>query len=173
MFRLGIGTVTVTAMEKYAVGDPVSDLPLTMTDGKSAKLSDFRGKYLLLDILKPSDMALTPFAAVNADYGKDSRLVMLTILPPAFGFGQTPVKTDKNPGLHAAVVPGNGSLMILDRSFDGSIWLIGPDGKVAAEDLSGDGVRAAVASALGAPQPQVETTATQPGVPGTQPSTAP
>ena len=50
---------------------------------------------------------------------------------------------------------------------------IGPDGKVVAEDLSGDGIRAAVASALGAPQPEAETPATQPGVPGTQPSTTP
>ena len=30
-----------------------------------------------------------------------------------------------------------------------SIWLIGPDGKVIARDLRGDGIKSAVAAALG------------------------
>jgi hypothetical protein len=158
---LQVGPINVASLGKYKVGDAAYDLQLRTSDGKDAKFSDYRGKFLLVDFFGPMEASAAPLKAVGADYGQDSRLVMLTILPQMFGVGQTPSKSSNNPGLDA-VVSNQIGWMVINRNFNNNIWLIGPDGTVVAESLRGDGIRAAVVVALGPPQ-----------IPATQPTTAP
>ena len=160
---LQVDPVEVTPLGKYKVGDAVADLKLRTSDGKDVKLSDFRGKYLLVDFPGPMDRTGSPIQAVGGEYGQDSRLAFLTINPQMFGQGQTPSKLSKNPGPDAVVAGNNVGWMVINRNFGSGVWLIGPDGKVVAEELSGDGIRAAVFGALGAAQ----IPATQPAVQAT------
>src|SRR5208282_3594206 len=63
---LQIDPIYATALQKYNVGDLISDVPLRTVDGKNIKFSDYRGKYLLLDFFHPFDMNIMPFQALSA-----------------------------------------------------------------------------------------------------------
>jgi hypothetical protein len=171
---LQIDPVTIVKLAKYVVGDEVYDLAMT-SNGKNLKVSDFRGKYLLLDIRPPMKYSVAPVKAVYDDYGHDDRLAMLTVWI-YFGPMGRPTTSPDAPWQQAAVVPTGPDSAILGTNFgiddsfsysrsSGSVapsratfdWLIGPDGKVVAADLSGDAVKAAVTAALGPPATQPAT----------------
>jgi hypothetical protein len=67
---------------------------------------------------------------------------------------------NNNPWPQAAIA-GQGNWAVLNTSFGDrnslGAWLIGPDGKVVAEDLSGGAIKSAVIAALGAPATQPTT----------------
>jgi hypothetical protein len=167
---LQIDPVDVVSMEKYKVGDTVYDLTMRTPDGKDLKISDFHGKYLLLDFYRSLDASTPSFKQIYAEYPPDERLALLTIIPGMVPPGQTPGKIDDNPWHEASIVmQGQINWAVLNNNFGGQnppgTWLIGPDGKIVAEDLAGDGIQAAVTAAIGAPAPMA--------VPATQPTTAP
>jgi hypothetical protein len=145
---------------KYKVGDSVFDLAMRTPEGKDLKLSDFRGKYVLIDFFHPFDINIASFTDVYADYGRDSRLALLTINPEFLMRGQNPIRLNNNPWPQTAIV-GQGNWGLINANFDAQnstgAWFIGPDGKVVAEDLSGKAIKSAVVSALGAPATQPAT----------------
>jgi hypothetical protein len=165
---LQIDAIPVMKLGKYNVGDAVYDLPLKSLDGKDLKLSDFRGKYLLLDFRQVADQSLAPLKDVYEGYGQNSQLAMLTVL---MSYGGPIGKSSGFAGINwqqAQMVPSRVNWMVLGMDFatqspTHGTWLIGPDGKVAGADLSGDAIQAAVSAVLGAPATQ----------PATQPTTMP
>jgi protocatechuate 3,4-dioxygenase beta subunit len=165
---LQLDPIQITGLGKYKVGDTIADLSLVTPGGKSIKLSDFKGKYVLIDFFRGMDLLIPAFKTLSAEYGQDNRLVMMTIIPGMFPPGQTPPKLNDNPWIQAGVVTsGFGSAwQNVHSKFDidnsSGAWLIGPDGKVVAEDLAGPAIRETVMAALGPAQ-----------VPATQPATQP
>ncbi len=158
---LQMDPIAVTRLGKYKVGDVVYDLPMKSSDGKKMKLSDFRGKYLLLDIQTGMNRTgVSELNAVYSAYGRDNRLAMLTF-GMNYGFGQASTLPDI-PWQQAEMIPEtvNYSILGADFGIDANApvaWLIGPDGKVVAEDLHGDAVKRAVSAALGPPVAQPST----------------
>lgn len=167
---LQLDPVNIIALGKYNIGDPVYDLPLRTPDGKVLKFSDFRGKYLLLNFFPLMDASIESFKQVYAGYAPDEQLSLLTISTSMIMPGQTPQKMSDIPWHQASLVmEGQSTWSILNTNFDArnspGAWLIGPDGKVVAENLKGDAIRAVVTAAIGPP--------TVAAVQTTQPTTAP
>ena len=133
------------------------------TDGKDIKISDFHGKYLLMDFFHPMDASIATFKQIYAAYAPDDQLALLTINPPG--------RHEMSIPWHQASIKMQGqySWAILNTNFDmqnsPGAWLIGPDGKVVAENLTGDAIQAAVIAAIGPP--------TIAAAPATQPATMP
>jgi hypothetical protein len=165
---LQLDPIQITSVGKYKVGDKIVDLPLVTTAGKSMRLSDFKGRYLLIDFFHPMDLSIAAFKTLSTEYGQDNRLVMMTVIPGVFAPGQTPPNINNNPWINAAVVmkDGGSTWQTLHQNFDldrsMGAWLIGPDGTVVAEDLVGPAIRAAVVAALGPSQAPATQPATQP-----------
>src|SRR5580658_4486287 len=91
---------------------------------------------------------------VYSTYQHDDRLSLLTILPEFGQKGVSPHRMNTEPWTQAAGLGTDGAaLQILNTNFTQNVaWLIGPDGKVIARDLTGDAIKSAVTSAIGAPQ---------------------
>ncbi len=160
-----IQPVEVEKIGHYDVGDEVADLDLMTTDGKSMKMSDLKGKYVLLTYGPAGfgNMLEQPMKEVYGQYGHDDRLVMLEITPEFMQKGETPARMGNDPWTQAAVVANNYAFQILNTNFGtGHAWLIGRDGKVVGKDLTGEGIFTAVKGVLGEAE-----------VPATGPSTMP
>lgn len=141
--------------EKVKVGQ---DAPLFTTktvDGKQLKLADYKGKFVLLDFWATwcgPCLGETPhLKAIFEKYGKREDFVLIGL------------SLDKDPAQPAAYAKENGCSWV--DGFLGewgkdevtklygvrgipSICLIGPDGKVVAKNLRGDGIMASVSGAL-------------------------
>ncbi|MGD0463193.1 MAG: hypothetical protein ABSB74_11975 [Tepidisphaeraceae bacterium] len=155
---LQMDPIPIIKVGKYLPGDLVCDLPMISTDGKNLKLSQFRGKYVLLDF-RQTRPAISQLKAVYNAFGRDKRLVMLTV---TLNYGV--LRAFKLPDVtwqQVAIEPNGVNLSILRSDFavnnSPGAWLIGPDGKVVAEDLSGDAILSAVTAALGPPATQPAT----------------
>lgn len=152
---LQIDPISVMKVGKYNAGDVVYDLEMKLSDGGKAKLSDFHGKYLVLDLRSGADQSIAALKSVYEEYGRSSHFAMLTILTRFNPFGS-------NTGLagipwpQAVNVSGRTDDDVLDWDFDiarqpQSVWLIGPDGKIIQADLAAGAVESAVSAVLGAP----------------------
>jgi len=151
-----IDPIQMIPLQKLAVGDQLPELPIRSTDGKNLKFADFHGKYLLLDFVNRENLG--SLRDVYTEYSNDSRLAFLTVNRGMIAGGMLP----RMPGIpwqQAWVVAGGqSSSMILFNDFDlqnsRGEWLIGPDGKVLAKDLSGDAIEMAIITAIGPPTTQ-------------------
>jgi len=152
--RVG-GVCGTVGEEKVKVGQEAPLFATKTTDGKDLKLADFKGKFVLLDFWATwcgPCLGETPnLKAIFEKYGKrdDFALIGLSL--------------DTDPGKPAAYATENGCGWVDGFLGDWgkdevtklygvrgipSIWLIGPDGKVLANNLRGDGIMAAVRGAL-------------------------
>ena len=150
-----IGKVMLKAGVDLKVGDIAPDFSVKTLDGQPLKLSDFRGKYVLLDFWAtwcgPCVEEMPNLKATCDTFGKDARFVMISLsLDPNRA---SPEKFVKDNGIgwtqvflgewsKDEVTPNYGVFSIP------SIFLIGPDGKVLAADLRGPKIKEAVAAAL-------------------------
>jgi hypothetical protein len=167
---LQLDPINVITLGKYNVGDSIYDLAMKTTDGKNLKISDFHGKYLLIDFFRPMDGTIASFKQIYSEYPPDNQLALLMINPGFTMPGQTPGKMNDYPWHQASIIMQDQiSWSILNSNFDSQgspgVWLISPDGKVVAENLTGDGIQAAVTAAIGPP--------TVTAAPATQPTTMP
>ena len=162
---LQVNPVNIVVLEKYKVGDPIYDLAMRTTDGKDIKISEFHGKYLLIDFFRPPDASIESFKKIYMEYAPDERLSLLTISPGFTAPGQTVGRMMDGPWHQASIImqgqQGQMFWRVLNTNFDWQrsqgAWLIGPDGKIVAEDLTGDAIQAAVTSAIGPPTTQPTT----------------
>jgi len=152
--RVG-GVCGMAGEEKVKVGQEAPLFAAKTVDGKDLKLADFKGKFVLLDFWATwcgPCLGETPhLKAVFEKYGKreDFALIGLSL--------------DKDPAKPAAYAKENGCGWVDGFLGDWgkdevtklygvrgipSIWLIGPDGKVVANELRGEAIMAAVSEAL-------------------------
>lgn len=149
------GTLTLDLKNVPMPGDVATDWTATAYDGSEIKLSDFRGRYVLVDFWAtwcgPCVGEIPNIDAVYEDFGGEKfEVVGLSIdqtidLPKAFH--------EQNPSgyIHGYLGVGDESKRVsLAYGIRGipSIWLIGPDGKIIARDLRGETLREAVRLAL-------------------------
>jgi thiol-disulfide isomerase/thioredoxin len=148
-----IGKVLVKPL--MTVGSPAPDFDVPNLDGKRLKLSDFRGKYVLLDFWAtwcvPCIYEIPNLLDTRDAYGKDSRFVMVSLdldddpaAPKTFT-----VRHDMDWTM-AFLGDWDQDKVTKMYEIEGipSIWLIGPDGKIIARDLRGPAIKETVAEAL-------------------------
>lgn len=150
-----VGSVTLKAAINLKPGDTAPNFSVNDLDGKSLRLSDYRGKYVLLDFWATwcgPCVGETPHMKETFDaFGKDQRFAMMSL-----SLDQDPAAPRKFARIHdIAWTQG----FLGDWSNDKvtatygvyaipAIFLIGPDGKVLATHLRGAGIKEAVATAL-------------------------
>jgi thiol-disulfide isomerase/thioredoxin len=136
------------------VGDAAPDFRVKTLDGKPLKLSDFRGKYVLLDFWAtwcgPCVAEMPNLKKVYEAFGQDKRFVMISLSDDSDR--EAVKKFIKSRDIRwTQVFLGKLSKTIeADYGVYGipSIFLVGPDGKIAAYNLRGDEVKRAVSAAL-------------------------
>jgi len=150
-----IGAVALTPVVHLKVGDLAPGFTATTVDGRTLRLSDFRGRYVLLDFWATwcfwCVKEIPNMKATWDDFGADKRLAMVSLsldADPAL-----PARYAKIHDIHWTqgflgdwsdnkVTPKYGVFGIP------SIFLIGPDGRIVATGLRGPKIKEAVASAL-------------------------
>jgi peroxiredoxin len=139
-------------------GDAAPELSVAGLDGKTILLSDYRGKYVLIDFwatwCAPCVQELPVLQRIHDTFGKDPRFAMLGL-----SLDQTPEAlrnfvASKGINWQQGYVGAWGTTRTPDQWGANNIpaaFLISPDGKIIATQLRGEAVGAAVAQALHVP----------------------
>jgi protocatechuate 3,4-dioxygenase beta subunit len=152
-----VGLLPMEPEHRLDVGQLARDFPATTLDGKPIRLKDFRGKYLLIIFSSQtfrSDVSLAEsrnLRALHKMLGNVRRFAMLGITYDLdVDRPKTLVAQRGWDWLNARV-----SWDVWDKLLDeyalprfGSVWLLGPDGKVLARDLRGDAIKRAATLVL-------------------------
>jgi thiol-disulfide isomerase/thioredoxin/protocatechuate 3,4-dioxygenase beta subunit len=141
------------------VGAVAPAFAIETLEGAALKLEDYRGKYVLLDFWAtwcgPCLEEVPHIKAVYDQFDKDDRFVVISLsLDATRDDPKTYLKDHSLPWVHGFLGdwrkdPVSGSYGV--QSIP-SVFLISPDGKIIANELRGDSIKAAVAKALDHPQ---------------------
>ncbi len=146
------GKVKINIRRSVNVGDVAPDFDVKTVDGKPLKLSDHRGKYVLVDFWAvwcgPCRGETPNLKATYDAYKSNSRFAMIGLSLDR----ETKAPIDyakKNDLGWIQGFLGNWSDDKVTKAYGvrgiPSIWLIGPDGKVVAKGLRGSNIKATVA----------------------------
>jgi beta-lactamase regulating signal transducer with metallopeptidase domain/protocatechuate 3,4-dioxygenase beta subunit len=184
---LDLGTITAKLFDAFKVGDLAPDFDVerigTAEKGRRLKLGDYRGKPVLLNFWDPSQLQndMTVLTEVQENFGNDPRFVLISLacgkntaeaeryvkqnrLSWTHGFAGDFV-SGVAPRYKIRAIP-NAQFITPDQHYRRIpvTFLIGPDGKMVAHDLSGTDLEA-VRKALEDPKlfPPTATPAKRPG----------
>jgi len=138
------------------VGQEAPGFEIKTTDDKTIKLADYRGKYVLLDFWAtwcgPCRGETPNLKAVYEQFGKREDFVMVGLSLDQEK--EKPIAYAKEKGTQwIDGFLGDWGKDEVTKKYGvrgiPSIWLIGPDGKVVAKELRGEGISEAVTKALG------------------------
>jgi beta-lactamase regulating signal transducer with metallopeptidase domain/uncharacterized GH25 family protein/peroxiredoxin len=153
-----IGTLNLRTPHQLNVGEPATPLEAETPDGRKFRLADYRGKFVLLNILVRATPDLAQLKAAFEAYGKDDRLAMLSVsymtadtlkeFVSTNGITWT-IGTWSNPQAHLEFHDYDPFTFSPDPQKRQGSFLIDPEGKIMANSLHGAAINEAVAKALG------------------------
>ncbi len=170
---LDLDTVLLKAYHQPVAGEAAAEFETKTWDGKTVKLADYRGKYVLLDLEHSLPGTNTPaLQAVSKTWSNDDRLFIITLCPNTGSNVATSSAYATSRWLQGDLGDSSRTAWLKDynvywyfgawgRFGSGgwgaggwitsmpAIFLIGPDGKLLAVDLRGDAIQTAVSQALG------------------------
>lgn len=156
--RIDLGTIVFELQNALVVGEQAPEWKGKAYDGSTIKLSDFRGKYLLIDFWATwcgPCIAEMPNIKKTYEAFKGDRFAVIGLnvddtIEEAIAFE----KKKPAPYRNAFLGKPEDNETMLAYGVDGipSIWLIGPDGKIIARDLRGQEIYKAVEKVLSAAQ---------------------
>ncbi|HEX5219148.1 MAG TPA: redoxin domain-containing protein [Verrucomicrobiae bacterium] len=150
-----LGEIELQARAIIKAGKAAPEFAVKTIDGEPLKLTDFKGKYLLLDfwaVWCGPCVAETPHLKATWDAFKDDprfAMVGLSLDPDASAPRKYAAKSELG-WIQGFLGDWSKSDVPAQFGVQGipSIFLIGPDGKIIAKDLRGDAIKAAVKKAL-------------------------
>ena len=148
-------TLATESVQQAVVGQAAPDFELPTLDGKRLKLSDFRGRWVLLDFWATTcGPCLEEIPNLRDTLDTVRPMGRLTIL--GLSLDERPevarkyVQKQAIPWAQAWVGDDAGRRVLENYPGIGipQFWLIGPDGTVLARDMRGAGIKAAVFAAM-------------------------
>jgi thiol-disulfide isomerase/thioredoxin/protocatechuate 3,4-dioxygenase beta subunit len=135
------------------VGDRAPGFAIKALDGKELSLSEFRGKYVLLDFwaswCAPCLDEMPNLQAIQDQYAKDPRFVVIGLnLDDHPRQAVSSVKALKLSWRQGFAGPDSPAVAAYGATAIPATFLIGPDGKILARGLRGESTKAALAEAL-------------------------
>ena len=152
---IDLGKCVLLKTKRISIGEAAPDFQCQSLEGKSLRLSDFRGKYVLLTFWASwcgPCVEETPYLTkIRHEFGSNGRFAMIGL------------NLDDNSDAAKRFIAQNGiawDQASLPQGFDSkiaqdyclhaipSIWLIDPQGNVAAKELSPSGLESTIAQSL-------------------------
>lgn len=147
--------LTLKVKNVLVPGDLAPDWTATAYDGSEITLSDFRGKFVLFDVWAtwcgPCRAEFPNLEAVYKAYGGETFEMIGLSVDEAIDAPRSVLEKAPSPYLQGWVGDLKRHEQIAEAyGFQSipSIWLIGPNGKIIARDLSGKALRVAVKAAI-------------------------
>jgi beta-lactamase regulating signal transducer with metallopeptidase domain/thiol-disulfide isomerase/thioredoxin len=152
---LDLGQITATLFDTLEVGELAPDFVAERLDGGTARLSELRGKLVLVDFWAtwcgPCVAELPTLQEIQQQFGDNPQFALLSIscdneaeAAKSFVEEHSLAWQHVNVGGTASRISKDYTVRTLPATF-----LIGPDGRVIAKNLRGEELKRAVAAALG------------------------
>jgi hypothetical protein len=135
-----LGDIHVRLAKRLKVGEVAPELPASDAEGKQVKLSDFRGRYVLLSIVYGTDQNwrdAQKLVGIYDRFGDDRRLAMLTM--NGGRSYEDLKKAAESAGVHWPVLkcdPNPDAIPEEYQSSSQSMFLIDPQGRLIAKNLT-------------------------------------